>query len=97
LQRDKILFVQRLDAVADGLEIVYQAYSGKIELAREIMADLPEPDDNGQVRAGNGELLRQRLFFRPPEVAFRTNKDRLCERSEPRSYPVVGRARYVES
>ena len=25
-----------------------------------------------------------------------TNKDRLCERSEPRSYPVVGRARYVE-
>ena len=23
-----------------------------------------------------------------------TNKDRLCERSEPRSYPVVGQARY---
>jgi|GEM_PF-4598572 len=26
-----------------------------------------------------------------------TNKDRLCERSEPRSYPVVGQARYVGS
>ena len=26
----------------------------------------------------------------------RTNKDRLCERSEPRSYPVVGRARHVK-
>ena len=25
-----------------------------------------------------------------------TNKDRLCERSEPRSYPVVGRARHEE-
>ena len=26
-----------------------------------------------------------------------TNKDRLCERSEPRSYPVVGQARSVSA
>ena len=25
-----------------------------------------------------------------------TNKDRLCEQSEPQSYPVVGQARHVE-
>ena len=29
-------------------------------------------------------------------IKYLTNKDRLCEQSEPQSYPIVGQARHVE-
>jgi len=46
------------------------------------------------------EKLRRIKFYDDEQkrhMVFLTNKDRLCERSEPRSYPVVGQARYVGS
>ena len=46
---------------------------------------------------GIGMVLGTAVAFTFGKIAGITNKDRLCERSEPRSYPVVGRARPTDS
>ncbi len=47
-------------------------------------------DKSDQYHSRAATYFRKLLKFRHPLL---TNKDRLCERSEPRSYPVVGQAR----
>ena len=53
----------------------------------EIFIALPRD----RIRFGTIKPNNERMH---PE--FLTNKDRLCEQSEPQSYPIVGRARHVE-
>ena len=41
------------------------------------------------------EKLKKELQEKEGKIRDLTNKDRLCERSEPQSYPVVGQARCI--
>ena len=51
-----------------------------------IVSGFAETDDVRETqKLGAGKYIKKPL----------TNKDRLCERSEPRSYPVVGQARHM--
>jgi hypothetical protein len=54
--------------------------------------DVPERDPDTLYKLDEGPFEYSWYEF----LDYLTNKDRLCERSEPRSYPVVGRARHME-